>query len=141
MRAAAVRTIMRSMNAVPINAVPMNARRAVAVLALVVLASAVLSGCGIGWNDQQISTVEVAEDDTTLWVGYHCDVDASVVAEEHPDEVRLTFRVYGHTGNDCADSVEVRLDRPLADRRLVDASNDAAITPCRPAPTTTGVPC
>jgi hypothetical protein len=84
-----------------------------------------VAGCGIGWSDRPISVVEVQEDDRTLLVGYHCELDASVEVEEAPDEVRLTFRSYGSTGADCAKSEEVRLADPLAGRRLVDTSNGA----------------
>ncbi|MFN7150697.1 MAG: hypothetical protein ACK4V6_14630 [Microthrixaceae bacterium] len=109
-----------------------------AVAALGVL---VAGGCGIGWHDQQISAVEVHDDDRTLLVGYHCELDASVEVEETPEEVRLTFRAYGSTGNDCATSEEVLLADPLAGRRLVDTSNGSEITPCRRTAATLGDGC
>ncbi len=64
-------------------------------------------------------------------VGYHCDADASVAAVESADEVRLTFRVYGRTGNGCARSEEIQLDKPLGDRRIVDAATGEEVQPCR----------
>lgn len=99
------------------------------------------SSCGMGWKDQPISTVEVNGDERTLVVGFHCDIDASVAAEESPDEVRLTFRVEGGNRGDCADFAEVELDSPLGDRRVVDASNGEEIVPCRAPSLPPGQPC
>ena len=106
-----------------------------ALVSLVVAMGGVLmaAGCGIGWQDRPVSVVEVQEDDRTLLVGYHCELDASVTADETPEELRLTFRSYGSTGNDCANSEEVQLADPLAGRRLIDTSNGAEITPWRTA--------
>jgi hypothetical protein len=107
---------------------------------LIISALLVVGGCGIGWKDQPISTVEVSDDERTLLVGYHCDPDSSLKAEETAYEVRLTFRVYGGEGNDCARYEEIELDSPLGDRRVIDASNDEEIVPCR-APLPSGQPC
>jgi hypothetical protein len=96
-----------------------------------VVALLVMGGCGIGWKDQPISTVEVSGDGRTLVVGSHCDPDWSLAAEETADEVRLTFRVYGGQGDDCARSEEIELDSPLGDRRVIDASNNEEVVPCR----------
>lgn len=107
----------------------------------VVIALLLAGGCGLGWKDQPISTVEVSDDERTLVVGYHCDVDASVVAEESSDEVRLIFRVDGGNRGDCADVEEVELDSPLGDRQVVDASNGEEIVPCRAPSLPSGQPC
>ena len=96
------------------------------------------SSCGLGWHDQQLGSVDVGDDGRTLFVGWHCEDDATVEAEELPDEVRLTFRVDGQSGNDCARSEQVRLAAPLGDRRLVDGSNGKEIVPCRPEAEPTG---
>jgi hypothetical protein len=108
---------------------------------LVVLALLMVGGCGIGWKDQPISTVEVSDDERTLLVGYHCDLDSSLKAEETSDKVRLTFRVYGGEGIDCARYEEVKLDSPLGDRRVIDASNEEEIVPCRAPSQPSGQPC
>lgn len=97
----------------------------------VVVALLLASSCGIGWKDQPISIVEVSGDERTLVVGYHCAVDASLVAEESSEEVRLTFRIYGGSRGDCAALEEVELDSPLGDRQVIDASNGEEIVPCR----------
>lgn len=99
-------------------------------LVLAALAVVVAGACGIGWRDQAISQVSVGEDDRTLVVGYHCDADASVVADETADQVRLTFRVYGSAAGDCARAEEVRLDAQLAGRQIIDASSGRTIAPC-----------
>lgn len=109
--------------------------------ASVVVALLLVSGCGLGWKDQPISTVEVSDDERTLVIGYHCDVDASLVAEESPDEVRLIFPVHGGNRGDCADFEEVELDSPLGDRQVIDALNDEEIVPCRAPSLPSGQPC
>lgn len=109
--------------------------------ASVVVAVLLASSCGVGWKDQPISTVEVSTDERTLVVGYHCDVDASLDAEETVDEVRLTFRVYGGNRGDCADVEEVELDSPLGDRQVIDASNGETVVPCRAPSLPSGQPC
>lgn len=86
-------------------------------------------GCGLGWEALPITTVEVGDDGRTLVVGYHCDADSSLEAEESAAEVRLSLRVYGGSRGDCADVEEVKLGSPLGDRRIVDASNEADILP------------
>lgn len=127
----------RSMGAATARAVRPSA---LAVVSVMVAVGGVLmvAGCGIGWQDRPISVVEVQEDDRTLLVGYHCELDASVEVEETQDEVRLEFRAYGSTGNDCANSEEVQLVDPLAGRRLIDTSNGAEITPCPSAAAAVG---
>ena len=110
-------------------------------IAPVALVALLASACSIGWQDQQISTVEVLDDERTLVVGYHCDADASVEAEETADEVRLTFRVSGAYRGDCADAEEVKLDAPLAGRRVIDAPHETEIDPCRATTLPTGQPC
>jgi hypothetical protein len=109
--------------------------------ASVVVALLLASSCGLGWKDQLISTVEVSGDERTLVVGYHCDVDASLDAEETADEVRLRFRVYGGNRGDCADVEQVELDSPLGDRQVIDASKDEAIVPCRAPSLPSGQTC
>jgi len=107
---------------------------AVVVVPLLALA------CGDSWTDQPIATVEVRDDDRTLVVGYHCDYNASIEAEETDEEVRLTFRVNGGNRGDCADVEELELDAPLEERDLIDTSNGEEITPCR-AMSPAGGPC
>lgn len=75
-----------------------------------------------------------------LLVGDHCDPGSSLEAEETADEVRLSFRVYGGEGNDCARYEEIELDSPLGDGRMIDASNGEEIVPCR-APLPSGQLC
>lgn len=107
----------------------------VAVLLLVV------SACGVGWQDQQISMVEVLDDERTLVVGYHCHHDASIEAEETSEVVRLSMRVYGGSRGDCAEGDEVEVDAPLAGRTVIDTSNDAEIVPCGASASPAGRPC
>lgn len=96
------------------------------------LAVAVLAaGCGVGWEDQPISRVSVAEDGRTLTVAWQCHLDSSVTADETPDEVRLLFRVYSYEG-DCADVEVVTLQEPLGDRTIIDASTGQTVAPCAP---------
>lgn len=100
----------------------------------------VFSSCGIGWKDQPISTVEV-QDERTLIVGYHCDYDASIDAEETIAEVRLTFRGYGGNRGECADFEQVQLAAPLAKRTIIDTSTGEPVVPCRPQASPVGEPC
>jgi hypothetical protein len=103
-------------------------------IVLVVALSAVVAlgvGCGIGWQDQEISQVTVGEDDRTLTVAWQCHLDSSLTAEETSDEVRLQFRVYAYQG-DCAGTEEVTLRQPLGDRTIIDVTTGEAVSPCAP---------
>jgi hypothetical protein len=106
--------------------------RQIRAVALVVTLAALLAACGIGWEDQPISRVAVAQDDRTLTVGWHCHMDSSLTVEESPDEVRLLLSAYSYKG-DCADAEQITLRDPLGDRALIDASTGRTVTPCAPA--------
>lgn len=97
--------------------------------AVALLITVLVAGCGVGWQDQQISQVTVDGDDRTLTVAWHCHLDSSVTAEETPAEVRLSFRVYSYRG-DCAGTEVLRLREPLGDRTIIDASTGRSVVPC-----------
>jgi hypothetical protein len=51
-----------------------------------------------------------------------CNAELSSKLEETATSVRVAVRAQGGDPHaDCADGIEVRLDRPLDDRRVVDA--------------------
>ena len=108
--------------------------------ALMFVVLVAVSSCGIGWKDQPISTVEV-RDERTLVVGFHCDHDSNIDAEETTGEVRVTFRVYGGNRGECAESEEVRLAAPLGGRTIIDTSTGERVVPCRPSASPDGQPC
>lgn len=92
------------------------------VLGVVMLTCGVAS-CGSGGTE--IVDVYGLPDSTTLELSVDtCDaLSISVDVEEDADEVRLTVTTEGgDEGPECLDSVDVELDEPLGDRRVVDTS-------------------
>ena len=98
-----------------------------AVLLLAVAALVVIATRGVSWQER-VPVVEAlsAQDRLTLVVDT-CGGDPAVDLLRERDEVVEVAVVstvrFGGSGGDCQDGVDVRLQAPLGDRRLVDATS------------------
>lgn len=106
-------------------------RRLTAFVAVGSLAvAAVLSGCS-GTEERAIVNVFGSPSSTVLSVSIDsCNSDPSIEVLESEEEVRLTARIENSLSDedDCRDSKEVRLDRALGSRVVVDGKTNRTLT-------------
>ena len=110
-------------------------RRARVVVGVAVAAS-LLAGCSFGSSRGPVRLVEaVLVDSDTITFGVpSCNGTPEVTRlEETSTQVRIEVVATVHRDGDaCADSIEVSLAAPLADRELVDITAGGALTVTAP---------
>lgn len=113
-------------------------RRAIWIVAALVttflaVAIAIFLTRGFAWRDQvPITRAILSEPDHLTLVVNTCgglpELDLLREEQKMVEVAVVSTRVYGGSGGrDCQDRVEVRLEAPLGDRRLVDASTTEGI--------------
>lgn len=111
-------------------------RWVVAALLVAVVAVAVVATLtrGFSWRDQvPITGAVLTEPDHLMLLVGTCGGEPELDLLREQDELVevavVSTRKIGGSGNDCLDPVEVRLQAPLGDRRLVDATtgDDVAV--------------
>ena len=99
---------------------------------------ALLAAWALTGRDRAVTAASGAAGSTRLELGVDsCNESPSVTVEESSTEVRVRVtsgRWLGRNSDDCADFAVVILQSPLANRRVVDASNGAVVMVKPPEP-------
>ena len=112
-------------------------RQRVREVVVAVATAGLVAGCSMGPSRGPVRLVEaILEDSDTIAFGVpSCNGDPEVTRlEETSTQVRVEVvsAIQHGDGDACADTIEVSLAGPLADRELVDITTGAAMTVTAP---------